>query len=487
MNILIDTNVVIPLEPTSPSHVEVTTGVAAELVRAVASGGHRLLLHPLSLAELARDKNASRQSTRAVLLRKYLRLDRPPGIQAGLEALIGRSRSGTHDWVDDQLLAATWANAVDFLVTGDERIHAKASRASLTDRVLTVEDALAFLRSLEGRTPLPPPAVEAIRAYELDEHDPIFDSFRADYPGFDTWLIQCKRDQRPAWVVREESQLAAVSIVKERDDELGLDGPTMKICSLKVAPERQGRRYGELLLKTLFQFAHENRYAFAFLTVHSHHVGLIALIEDFGFERSLPDRGNGELVYVKRFGFSEDDRNSLSPLEFHVRFGPPAVTLVDDQVFVVPIQPRFHRMLFPEAEAQQQLVSPHPFGNALRKAYLSNTGLRRIRPGATLLFYRSRDIHSVTCMGVVERTLASTDPTAVAAFVGQRTVYTLDDITDMCVQREVLAILFRQDRLLPTPIPVHELTSRGVVRRAPQSIATVPAEVLPWLAQRIGA
>jgi len=499
MNILIDTNVVIPLEPTCPEHVEAKTALAADFVRAASSGGHRLLLHPESLRELAGDRDATRRATRSVLIRKYQQLDPPPPLGDDVVSTLGRVDTSSHDYVDHLMLAAVHADAVDFLVTDDGAIRSKASRLGLGDRVMTVEDVLAFLTSLEGRTPPPPPFVEAVKAYELDERDPIFESFRAEYDDFDRWLVRCKREQRPAWVVRDDGRLAAVCIVKERDDELSLGGHTLKICSLKVAEERPGRRYGELLLKTLFHYLWENRYDFAFVTVFPQHGGLIALLEDFGFGRRLPDTGRGEFVYVKALRPSPEDRGSMQPLEFHVRFGPPAVKLVPGGVYLVPIRPRYHRLLFPDAEPQPEerdqlelplglppAEPPGPFGNALRKAYLSKSSIRQLGSGAALLFYRSWDIQAVTSIGVVEDTMRSRDAQQVAAFVGQRTVYTLDEISSMCAEREVIAIRFRQDRLLPTPIPETELVSKGVARRAPQSIASVPPEVIPWLVRRIG-
>jgi len=501
MNILIDTNIVISLEPTRPDDLELGARVATELVRLVGVGGHRIFIHPESLRELAGDKDPRRRAMRGTLLGKYHQLDPPPLMAPELGEIIGEVDPASHDQVDYLMLSAVLAAAVEFLVTGDGGILSKASRLGIGDRVLTVEDAVAFLESLEGRTPQPPPAVILTKAYTLDQTDPILDSFREDYGAeFDGWLTKCKLEQRPTWVIRdrERSFLSAVCIIKKLDDELRLGGPTLKICSLKVADERQGRRYGELLLKTLFLYLFENRYHYAFVTVFERHAELIALLEDFGFRRHEPDTGLGERVYVKALHASATERDAIGPLEYHVRFGPPALKLVEDRVFLVPIQPRYHKLLFPDAEpppepeAQLRLpldlvpLEPRPFGNALRKAYLSNSPSRQLVPGATLLFYRSGDHQGVTCIGVVEQTLVSRDPVGVAAFVGQRTVYSLGDITGLCGRGEVVAVLFRQDRLLPTPLASDELVFKGVARRAPQSISRVPPEVIPWLSHRIG-
>jgi ribosomal protein S18 acetylase RimI-like enzyme len=501
MNILIDTNIVISLEPTSPTDVEPRTRVASELVRFAGAGGHHLFLHPESLRELSADRDPDRRAVRDVLTRKYERLDPAPALASEVRMTAGDAPAGSHDYVDHMMLSAVLADAVQFLVTDDGGILRKASKLGLGDRVLTAEDALTLLRRLEGRTPAPPPLVVFTKAYALTDSDPIFVSFREDYPHFDAWLRKCKLEQRPAWVIRdaEDGPLSALCIVKERDDELALGGPTLKVCSLKVSEERQGRRYGELLLKTLFLYLREKRYEYAFVTVFERHAGLIALLEDFGFRRHVQDTLLGERILVKELRGSPDQLEAMQPLEFHRTFGPPAIKLVDGDVFLVPIQPRYHKLLFPDAEHQSEPDSqleldlglpprraPEPYGNALRKAYLCHSPNRQLGPGSTLLFYRSQDAKAVTCVGIVEDTLVSTKADEVVAFVGQRTVYSADDIEGMCRRGPVLAVLFRQDRLLPTPIRRQELVSERVVTQAPQSICRVPAEVIPWLDVRLG-
>lgn len=157
MNILIDTNIVISLEPTAPEHAEPRTATAASLVRVVSEGGHRLLLHPESLRELAHDIDQRRRDLRDVLLRKYERLDPAPPMADDVVAACGSANPASHDFVDHLMLSAVVANAATFLVTDDGGIHRKAVRLGRSDRVLTVEDALAFLASLLGRTPEPPP------------------------------------------------------------------------------------------------------------------------------------------------------------------------------------------------------------------------------------------------------------------------------------------------------------------------------------------
>jgi GNAT superfamily N-acetyltransferase len=497
MHILIDTNILISLEPTRPDDIESRTGVAADFVRVVAEVGDRLLMHPASLQELAGDRDPLRREMRSVLLNKYAKLNpAPPMAQAVIDEF-GHTSAGSHDHVDHLMLSGVVKNAVQYLVTDDGGIHKKSARLGIADRVLTAEDALGLLTTLLRRTPEPPPLVEPTKCYDLDIVDPIFDSFREEYPAFNTWFIEkCQRAQRLAWVIRDGDELAAVCIIKEDDDDLRLGGATLKICSLKVSEERAGRRYGELLLKSIFAFLHENGYGFAYLSVFAKHEGLIALLEDFGFARHGPDALSGERYYVKTLQPTPNDRAAMAPLPFHIRYGPPAIKL--DHAYLVPILPTYHRLLFPDAEGPagpQQLeldlagvpaTGPRPFGNALRKAYLCHTPSRQLTPGAAILFYRSQDVMAITSVGVVEQTLESSDATEVAEFVGQRSVYSLEEIAQLCREGEVVAIRFRQDRLLATPIGRAEMVSNGVAKQHPQSVQAVPPEVYPWLVGRIG-
>ena len=266
---------------------------------------------------------------------------------------------------------------------------------------------------------------------------------------------------------------------------LGLKGRVLKICSFKVSEEYNGFRYGELLLKTIFNHAIVNRYDWIYITMFEKYGDLINLFEDFGFQNMNLKTEIGELIFSKPMSFSKKDHDSFDSLYFNVRYGPFALKIKGIPAYIVPIKPRYHRLLFPELEKQLELQPGyHPFGNSIRKAYLSKALIRTITPGSNIFFYRSADVHSVMSIGVVEDTLVSSSPTEIARYVGKRTVYTFSEIEKIC-QNEVLAILFRQSRILGIPITLKELKENGVLAAAPQSIVTIPKEVLDWVQLRI--
>ena len=490
MKFLIDTNVFIPIEPTRASEVDERTVRFGELVRLVRTSEHQVYVHPAQREDIARDLDDERRATHDAQFGKYPVLPDPPNISERLRQLVGHSTRPSNDWVDDMLLAALDGDAVDFLVTKDQDIHRKARRVSLQRRVMSVADALLFVQRLFDRRPPPLPAVVHTHAHELDTAaDPIFESFRQDYPGFDAWLVKAKRAHRLTWLIKGDGgRLAGFCIVKsEQGSDVGLTGKVLKLCSFKVSESCSGFRYGELLLKAVFEHAVANRHDWLFVTVFERHARLVGLFEDFGFAPLQQRTCLGELVLAKPHTYEPSVVLSTAPLEFNIRYGPHAVRIAGVPGCIVPIRPQYHQLLFPEAERQLSLTAGHyAFGNSIRKAYLCNSAIRKLRPGSNLLFYRSRDAHAVTSLGVVEDTLVTRHAGDIAKFVGNRTVYSLSQIRRLCSQL-VLAVLFRQARILRNPITLSELKQNGLLRAAPMTIIRLPADSAVWLEPRLCA
>ncbi|HEX8254220.1 MAG TPA: GNAT family N-acetyltransferase, partial [Thermoanaerobaculia bacterium] len=438
LKLLIDTNVIIPLDPTRPADLHDNTSRATELQNLASEIHAQLWIHPAAMLDLARDTDENRRSMRQQLLRKYLTLENPPGDRQ-IETIVGAA-ANENDWVDNQLLAALIGDAVDYLVTEDLRISRKARALGIEQRVFTIAAAIAHLRGLFDRAPQPPPAVRSAKAYELDLADPILDSFRADYDGFNGWLQKCRREHRQTWIIDADGRHAAFAIVNEEQDATQTEGEkTLKICSFKVAPEHRGFRFGELLLKAIFRYAEANRYATIFVTSFPKQEDLIALFEDFGF---IPDEkrlANGEVKFRKSLRPEQRDSESLDPLTFNVRFGPAAVSLRGASVYLVPIQPRYCDYLFPETTIALPLFTGYfAFGNGLRKAYLCNSSTRTIKRGDVIVFYRSEIAQGIVATGIIEQTLVSRSAEDIARTVGKRTVYRFTEIQELCAKRDVL-------------------------------------------------
>lgn len=369
----------------------------------------------------------------------------------------------------------------------DSKLRKRARRVGLQHRVLSAADAVTTLRALFPTAPHPPPLVTSCLAHALDRKDPIFESLREDYDGFDEWFVKCCRQQRQVWTISGSNGYGGICIVDtQTPSHYGISGKTLKLCTFKISRSSRGNRYGELMLKTLFDYLWSNGYQNVFVEVFDKHADLIELLSDFGFVEVAKNE-RGELVLSKELVVPRE--HQLNALEFNVRYGPRNFLVDEASALAIPIQPRYHSLLFPEAE-HNQLKLPyesHPFGNSIRKAYLSHSRLRRVEPGSVLLFYRSGDLKGVKVIGVAEEKLTSSDADAIARFVGRRTVYSYEDIQGMVKKGPVLAVLFRLARILEAPWSLDQIKRSGILKGPPQSFVRIPEDKKQWIAEQLQA
>jgi L-amino acid N-acyltransferase YncA len=482
VRLLIDTNVLFPLEPQGSAEITADSTQALALARLAEESHSQILVHPAVQADLARDHVEDRRRYHEHVLARYPYLPSPPSITQLDVAAVGTPDDGTNDWVDNHLLAAVFHDAVDYLITQDQGIHRKAARLGLADRVLTVPDALVLLQALFGACPQPPPAVQAVQLHTIDHQQPFFDSFRADYPDFNDWVQRAKRSGRPAWMIAADGQLAGLCIVKsESETPYYLSGRVLKICSFKVAEEHHGSRYGELLLKTVFQYAEQNKFDHAYVTLFEQHELLVRLLGEFGFAAQPERTKRGELVLSRVL--RPPAIAALEPLAYFTAFGPCHLRWQGATAWVVPIQPQYEALLFPDRQEQTSLFDGRqPFGNGIKKAYLCRSAAGGIHPGDVLAFYRSETPRAIVSLGVVENAFRSKDAESLGRFVAGRTVYSMDEIHAMCRgTRSVLALRFRQVLTTFPPIPLRDLLDARALKGAPQSITKLATEAAEWL------
>lgn len=486
MKFLIDTNIFIKAEPTAASELEPGAGKVSEVLQLMARSGSHAFVHAASERDIARDRNSSRRHLRQVLFEKYPKIRNRRGGVDNVTEVLGAPKT-PNDGVDYELLSALLSDAVDYLVTEDARLIRRGHRLGLDERISTVSAARDVLQDLFVTAPMPPPRVTHMPAYELDSCDAIFESFRADYEGFDRWLSKCKKEHRDAWIVRDHAAVgyAGLAIVKdETPSEIGVEGKVLKVCSLKVSERHRGNKYGELLLKTIFDYCYSNGFGGVYLTVYPKYGILIHLLELFGFKDVGKKATTGERVYAKRFASRVAVQDAASPLAFNVKYGPRHID-ASAPLFVVPIQPDYHQLLFPDAETQGDLMpETHPSGNGIRKAYICHAPIRRLAAGDVLLFYRSSDWQRVCCVGVLEQTLVSQEPNKIARLVGKRTVYSYSQIEEFC-KKPTLAIMFRHAFNLTKGLGMKELRTHEAIRAAPQSIMEAREGGRRWLRSKL--
>ena len=470
MRILLDTNIFIPLEDS----FLVIDEKLAELNRLV-SGKHQLLIHPSTSIDINRDKDTARKNRSLSRLAKYTELESPPELDSDLEASLFGEPKKDNDTVDNKILFALHKNCVHWLITEDGGIHKKAKKISEEERVLTVDQAIRALSEEDKEHINLYPNIQDVPCHTLDLSDVFFDSLRDGYSGFDTWYQdKCSKTGRHAWTWIEEGRIQAICIYKTEEgpivnsDNKGLLGKTLKLCTLKVV--KLGYKIGELLLKQAFNHVIENDYRHAYITVEpDKHKLLEELLLDYGFYQFGTDNNGRDHVYVKDFPVSPP-RTEDAPLEYAIKYYP-YIKLDDNSVFLVPIQPQYHRVLFPEIERQPDLFTSDAMsaGNAIKQAYLCKSPTTSINPGDVLFFYRTTDDKAITTYGVVDQFHIEKDPDKIFQWVSKRTVYSMDEIKAMA-GKEVKVILFRFIRHLNEPIPYDSLLKTGIVNGPIQSI-----------------
>lgn len=487
MKILIDTNILIPLEPFFGTDIESQRSNALELISLCLKHGIEIFLHPEGRKDIANDRNETRKQIRVEAYKKYKELIHPPTPSKEMKEILGVPKPGSHDEIDILMLASVFQDAIDYFVTDDQKLRKKAKSLNLQDRVLSLNETLDLLTRLFPEQNQIPESVERLPVYALNEQDPIFQSIRDSYPGFDDWLQKCKREHREALVIKREDRLAGICIfTEEKKDQIeGKRGRVLKLNTFKVSPDFSGYKLGELILKSVIRISRNEKFHHLYITTHEEgQSSLLAFLDDFGFRILQGKNERGELLLLKDIS-PIPDSYLLHALEFQIRFGPGIEKLENVSYFFVPIQPQYSRLLFRETERQRELFKELlPVENTIRKAYLCHSVNKQIRPGDLLLFYRSKDARSIVAIGVCEYTFRSIDSKEILRKIGQRTVYSLSEIENL-TRKEVLVVLFRESRILEKPISYDELSRMGIVHGTIQSIQKIKEESLPWLKQRI--
>jgi predicted GNAT family N-acyltransferase len=468
MNILIDTNIVIPLEDTerqlSPN--------LAEFRRICSALGHRIFVHPEQKADLLRDTNQNRRDIVISRIQQYEVIQSPPVLNDNILAELGWRQTNDNDRVDNSLLFAVKRGAVHCLVTNDNGIHRKAKQSGISDLCFRLDQFLAAESTRSSTHINPPFGISLKYLYEFNVNQAFFDSLRNGYDGFNDWYERSARNQRQAWCVTSDitrEEIKAICIFKiERDQSIVtngsvLQGKILKLCTFKVGENVRGRKLGERLLYTAFKYANENSCDWVYLhTFGPEQQMLVGLCLEYGF--TLAGKYGRDEVYLKKM---HPDSEPLNAIDYAIRFYPHFRSDLSVKKFLVPIQPVFHNQLFADiSDISTTLFANDPTmysapANTIKKAYICYSKIKKIQSGDLLLFYRSRDRMSIEAVGIVELVQTMDDPIKVQAVVSKRTVYSEQQISEI-LRKPSLVILFRLQKYIH-PIHYTTLLSAGLI------------------------
>lgn len=471
MRCLIDTNIVI--------YREGANGVTPELQVLMRVGGSNsvtFLVHPLSKKEVKNVRDDQRRLIEVSKINTYPILESPPQIgDASFSAIIPEAKT-QNEIVDNNLLYAVYKGAVDLLISQDRGIHTKAQGLNISDRVLTIDAAIEYFQKLyHVSNPIVPLALQLNPMHSIDLSDPFFDALKVRYHPFESWWKRVAASGRKAWVYkRQDGKIGALLVLKIEDDSLSSVPPLskmkrVKICTLMVRDI--GRRIGELLLKVSFDYARTNKIDELYLT-HFPEADdyLVSLISQYGFRKvGTYER---EDVYLKNMIVSSSATpEKISSIYYPSFYDGPRV-----QKHIVPIMPEYFERLFVSNVSKQlsfddtsQLVTEQ---NTILKAYVCNT-FRSVKQNDILLFYRSRDYKSIIPLGTVYQAYSNlTDPEKIQGLVGNRTVYSLKEITSLAATPATV-ILFRHHFDFEHPVSYNFLLKNRVITKPPRTITRI--------------
>lgn len=479
MRVLLDTNVFINREGD-----QVLSPTLRRLLRSIQGAGSLVLVHPASLEDLEHDKDGTRHRVAISKFDAYPRLESAPDPSQDSDylAAVGPLHR-RNDFVDATLLYAVYRDAVDVLLTDDLGIHRMAARIGVRERVASVEEASVVLsRADRPQRLVRPPALAEDAVHNLRPDDEFFDSLREEYDQFDAWFTKISREGRRCWVYRGPSgAIGALLIYKIEEEPIDCVPPLasrrrLKISTMKVSD--YGQKIGELFIKLSVQYSLKNDLEELYLTHFTRPMDhLVALITEFGFDR-IAVRRNGEDVFLKHLSCDKEHLSVMNPIEVSTRHWP---CLRDSRVtskFIVPILPKYHVRLFTDFAVRQTSLREHSGefiveGNTIRKAYLTRSKVKRIRPGDVVLFYRSQDVRGLTSLGVVESVAPGmTDPTAIMEMIQKRTVYTPEEVRTLA-KVPTTVILFNWHFHFPHVVGFDDLKRAHILKGSPQSILQI--------------
>jgi predicted nucleic acid-binding protein len=209
MRILLDTNILIHREAAT-----VVRGDIGRLFQWFDKLKFDKWVHPASLAEIGKHHDQKVRDTFKTKLQAYqeLKTSAPMATEVLQFAVTDKTENDRNDTL---LVNEVFSNRVDYLITEDRGLHAKAMTLGIPDRVFTID---AFLEKALAENPaLVDYKVLAVRNVvfgQVDINSEFFDTFRQDYGGetFDKWFN--KKSDDPAYVCYEGSDLVAFLYLK---------------------------------------------------------------------------------------------------------------------------------------------------------------------------------------------------------------------------------------------------------------------------------
>ena len=390
MKILLDTNIIIHRESNKIYNLDI-----GQLFNWIDKLKYSKYIHPLTIEELNRYKDANALITINIKIESYNTLKHPAPLGLKILEVSKQIDKESNDINDTQILNEVFEDRVDILISEDKKIHVKAKLLGIGNRVFKIQE---FLEKVTAENPelvnYKVLAVKKVDFAEVDIKDHFFDSFREDYEEFDKWFNRKSDDA--CYVCYSDNNLTAFLFIKiEKEDENYSEiTPTfqkkkrLKIGTLKVTGN--GYKIGERFLKTIFDNANQYNVDEIYVTIFNkrpEQEQLIDMLQEWGFEyHGLKVTKNGEeKVYVRPFGKKLPVNIENPKLTF------PFLSRTTEK-YIIKIEPVYHTELFPDSintkEDKAKYTENEPHRNRISKVYISHSQDRHLKSGDIILVYR---------------------------------------------------------------------------------------------------
>lgn len=444
------------------------------------SDRYMITIHPNTVVESMKIKNEQRRAIFLSKLKVYNIIDNPPKMSEEFNRLIGCKRE--NDRIDNEMLYAVVKNCVSYFITNDKELLKKAEKFKLSNRVLSIDEALEKFREEEKIVIDTPVFIKKEYLYNIDLDDDFFTSLKIDYFGFDDWYEEKQRKGKEAYITRTtEGKITSFLMLKEEDETEDYScfekpfkqGKRIKVSTFKVSDE--GKKIGECFIKLMVNEAMKKNVEEIYVTTFARQESLIYLLKQYGFSfftfkntKKSDGTFERESIYVKNM----KNENSY-----------PYVKVKEQNIFIVPVKPQYHKLLFEEAEEEFQITIDDTQGkntsaNAIKKAFISNSKIRKIKPGDILLFYASQNEKAITALGIVETTWNKFDSKEeIFDIVSKRTAYNKIELYKVA-KLDSLVIMFKHYITFDKKITNKFLYKNNILSGPPQSILKLEKEDL---------
>lgn len=373
------------------------------------------VIHPLSIQEISKYKNPEELEVFKVKLLSYVAMKTSSlPSQDFLSKIKDLTTVKQNDDIDNVLLYEVYIGKVDLLITEDRKMHLKADRLGISNKVITIN---RFVSEATYNNPQQVNysmlAVKQVCFGDVSLDAPFFDNFKQDYKGFSKWFN--KKCDEPAYICYNEDNalqgflyLKVENVTEVYNDIVPSFQPKkrLKIGTFKV--ESTGFRLGERFVKIIFDNALQYNVEEIYVTLFKERQELMALYSlllRWGFiEWGTKTTDDGvETVLVKKMEFDKT---------VSVKQNFPNVSY-NARKLILPIFPKYHTRLLPDSilknENEDNFLDNSAYSYALQKVYISWAGFNEVKTGDLILFYRTGETSPkkyssvITTVGVVDQ------------------------------------------------------------------------------------